>query len=112
MRPKHGLPRRIRVRPHVASTAGPIRYDVGVFEIARGYCRWTDDLHQPLVLQFAGNPSADIVSALTEAGFEFRTGYGDQANVWIRHHDHQGRLHVEAIEKLIGTTPRRQSAAR
>lgn len=67
----------------------------------RGYSRMTDEKHHCLVLQFAEKPHPDVLTAVKGAGFQFRLDYHGQQNVWVRRNDFEGRLQVEAIEKLL-----------
>jgi len=63
-------------------------------------------------VQFAQKPSTDVLTALQGAGFHYHPDYAGQANAWVRRNDFEGRMQVEAIEKLIGSLPQRDSAAR
>ena len=90
-------------RPHIRSW---------VTDTARGYSRLTDEQEQRLVVQFAQKPSTDVLTALKGAGFHYHPDYAGQANAWVRRNDFEGRMQVEAIEKLIGSLPQRDSAAR
>ncbi len=88
------------------------RFRSWVTDTARGYSRLTDEQEQRLVVQFAQKPSADVLTALKGAGFHYHPDYAGQANAWVRQNDFEGRLQVDAIEKLIGSLPQRDSAAR
>lgn len=88
------------------------RFRSWVCDTARGYSRLTDEQEQRLVLQFAQKPSADVLAALKGAGFQFVADYAGLNHVWVRRNDFETRLQVEALEKLIGSTPTRESAAR
>ncbi len=67
----------------------------------RSYTRMTDEKHQRIILQFAEKPPADVLTALKGAGFHYQPDYQGQKSAWVRRNDHEGRLQVEAIEKLI-----------
>ena len=67
----------------------------------RGYTRMVDEDHQRLVIQFEQRPPADVITAVKGARFHFQPDYCGQKNVWVRQNDFEGRVQVEAIEKLF-----------
>ncbi len=88
------------------------RFRSWVTDTARGYSRLTDEQEQRLVVKFAQKPSADVLTALKGAGFHYHPDYAGQTNAWVRRNDFEGRMQVEAIEKLIGSLRQRDSTAR
>ncbi len=88
------------------------RFRSWVTDVGRGYHRLTDEQENRLVLLFDAKPAADVLTAIKGAGFHYHPDYCGQPRVWVRRNDFEGRLQVEAIEKLIGTIPTRDSAAR
>ncbi len=72
-----------------------------VVDEARGYCRMTDEDYHRLVVQFSAKPPEDVLTAVKGAGFRFQSDYRGQKNAWVRRNDFEGRLQIEAIEKLI-----------
>ncbi len=88
------------------------RFRSWVTDVGRGYHRLTDEHEDRLVLLFDAKPAADVLTAIKGAGFQYHPDYGGLKQAWVRRNDFEGRLQVEAIEKLIGTTPQRESAAR
>ncbi|MDP1798627.1 MAG: hypothetical protein Q8K78_14130 [Planctomycetaceae bacterium] len=101
-----------------ATTEGPSspeprgRFRSWVTEVSRGYHRLIDEQENRLVLLFDAKPAADVLTAIKGAGFQYHPDYAGVKQAWVRRNDFEGRLQVEAIEKLIGTTPQRASAAR
>ncbi|MBS0206905.1 MAG: hypothetical protein JSS49_28860 [Planctomycetes bacterium] len=84
-----------------------------VVDMGRGYTRLTDETNHRLVLQFHEKPQPDVLTALKGAGFEFKPDYYGQKNAWVRRNDFEGRLQVEAIEKLFAQAGEgRESAVR
>ena len=103
--------------PVSAATEAPAseprgRFRSWVVDTTRGYTRLTDEQEQRILLQFAQKPSADVLTAIKGAGFQFLADYEGLNHVWVRRNDFETRLQVEAIEKLIGTIPQRDSAVR
>ncbi len=90
----------------------PGRFRSWVTDVGRGYHRLTDEQDDRLVLLFDAKPAADVLTAIKGAGFQYQPEYAGLKQAWVRRNDFEGRLQVEAIEKLIGTTPPRASAAR
>ncbi len=88
------------------------RFRSWVTDTARGYTRLTDEDEQRIVLQFTEKPSADVLTAVKGAGFQFLADYAGLNHVWVRRNDFETRLQVEAIEKLIGSLPQRDSVPR
>lgn len=88
------------------------RFRSWVVDTTRGYTRLTDEREQRILLQFAQKPSADVLTAIKGAGFQFLADYEGLNHVWVRRNDFETRLQVEAIEKLIGTVPSRESVPR
>jgi hypothetical protein len=72
-----------------------------VVDESRGYCRMTDEDYHRLVVQFSAKPPEDLLTAVKGAGFRFQSDYRGQKNAWVRRNDFEGRLQIEAIEKLI-----------
>lgn len=70
----------------------------------RGYRRLTDEEQQRIVLLFERKPPEDVLTAIKGADFRYQPEYHGQKNAWLRRNDHEGRLQVEAIEKLIRST--------
>ena len=83
-----------------ASTTEP-RLRTWVVDEARGYCRMSDEDYQRLVIQFTVRPPEDVLTAVKGAGFRFQPDYRGQKNAWVRRNDFEGRLQVEAIDKLV-----------
>lgn len=102
----------VSVTPETAAPAPRGRFRSWVVDTTRGYTRLTDEQEQRIVLQFAQKPSADVLTAIKGAGFQFLADYEGLNHVWVRRNDFETRLQVEAIEKLIGTTPTRESSSR
>ena len=101
--------------PATTETAAPAprgRFRSWVVDTTRGYTRLTDEQEQRILLQFAQKPSADVLTAIKGAGFQFLADYEGLNHVWVRRNDFETRLQVEAIEKLIGTVPSRESVPR
>lgn len=103
--------------PVSAATEAPAseprgRFRSWVVDTTRGYTRLADEQEQRIILQFAQKPSADVLTAIKGAGFQFLPDYEGLNHVWVRRNDFETRLQVEAIEKLIGTVPSRESAPR
>jgi hypothetical protein len=88
------------------------RFRSWVNDSVRGYHRLTDEQEHRLVLLFNDKPSADALLAVKGAGFQYHPDYFGLKHAWVRRNDFEGRLQVEAIEKLIGTTPQRESTGR
>ncbi len=72
-----------------------------IVDEARGYCRMGDEDYNRIVVQFSQRPPDDVLTAVKGAGFRFQPDYRGQKNAWVRRNDFEGRLQVEAIEKLI-----------
>ena len=72
-----------------------------VADDGRGYCRMSDEDYHRLVIQFNTRPPEDVLTAVKGAGFRFQSDYRGQKNAWVRRNDFEGRLQVEAIEKLL-----------
>jgi hypothetical protein len=88
------------------------RFRSWVVDETRGYQRLTDETSHRLVLLFRDKPADDILSALKGAAFRYEPEYAGLRQAWVRRNDFEGRLQVEAIEKLIGTIPTREVAER
>ena len=86
--------------PTPPSTTEP-RLRTWVVDEARGYCRMSDEDYHRLVVQFSERPPEDVLTAVKGAGFRFQPDYRGQKNAWVRRNDFEGRLQIEAIEKLI-----------
>ena len=67
----------------------------------RGYSRLVDEEHNRLVVQFQQRPPTDVTIALKDGGFRFQPDYRGQKNAWVRRNDFEGRIQVEAMEKLF-----------
>lgn len=72
-----------------------------VVDEARGYCRMSDEDYHRLVIQLNVRPPEDVLTAVKGAGFRFQSDYRGQKNAWVRRKDFEGRLQVEAIDKLV-----------
>jgi hypothetical protein len=77
------------------------RFRSWVTDTTRGYARWSDNEYQRIILQFNERPSQEILAAVKEAGFHFQKDYCGLENAWVRRNDYTGRVHVDAIERLI-----------
>ncbi len=66
-----------------------------------GYTKLTDQEKQRIVLLFDEKPGEDVRTAMKGAGFQYQPDYHGYKNAWTRRNDHEGRIQVEAIEKLI-----------
>jgi len=102
----------VAATPETAAPAPRGRFRSWVVDTTRGYTRLTDEQEQRIVLQFAQKPAADVLTAIKGAGFQFLADYEGLNHVWVRRNDFETRLQVEAIEKLIGTVPSRESVPR
>lgn len=101
--------------PGATAAATPMsrgRFRSWVVDATKGYTRLTDEQEHRLVLQFAQKPAGDVLTALKGAGFHYHPDYHGQKQAWVRRNDFEGRLQLEAIEKLIGTVPQREAAER
>jgi len=77
------------------------RFRSWVTDEARGYSRITDNEYVRIVLQFKQKPTPEILTALKDGGFHYQPDYLGHKNAWVRRNDYTGRVHVEAIEKLV-----------
>lgn len=97
--------------PQASAARGQFRS--WVVDMKRGFTRLTDETNHRLVLQFHEKPQHDVLTALKGAGFEYKPDYHGQKNAWVRRNDFEGRLQVDAIEKLLsGLSTGRESAPR
>ncbi len=72
----------------------------------------TDEEHQCLVLQFAERPHLGVLIAVKGVGIQFKPDHHGQSNVRVGRNNFEGRLQVEAIEKLWSdVSGRRESPA-
>ena len=80
---------------------GRDRFRSWVTAAQHGFSKLTDDERQRLVLLFDEKPADEVIAAMKGAGFQYHPDYHGHKHAWTRRNDYEGRLLVEALEKLI-----------
>lgn len=80
------------------------RYRSWTSDPSRRFTKLTDTEQQRIVLLFDDKPAEDVRTAMKGAGFQYHPDYDGHKHAWTRYNDYEGRLEVEALEKLIRAT--------